>query len=270
MAALSRWSVMIAVLGALAVAMHPPAVGLPGTALLPRAARAPGPGPARADSPDNLQQRPEVFLPIGLLGVRSGEVAPTPPPTATPADSATPAATSTSTASLTPTATRPPAWPSPTNPPPTWTPLPTPTGSAGGLSPPPALMVLPDGVMYWSGIGTFCWRPGGFCVDYDGIVTPLARLRSRSPFVAHLLIQPPEGPKTLTMTVYKVVPEEEEVTPIGRIWRPTERTNPYELLPQREQDIQIARRPGLYVIEVFTTWPTLGDADYGFLLEIVP
>ena len=58
-----------------------------------------------------------------------------------------------------------------------------------------------------------------------------------------------------------------------RYWRAgtraeTERV--YDLLPLREQDLQLARPPGLYVIGLFVAWEELGDASYGFLIEVLP
>lgn len=214
------------------------------------------PAPAALAAPRLQAPRPRTYLPRVING------APRIVPRATPSPA--------------PSATRRSRWATPTSPLPTWTPRPWPTGTPAtwAAGPPPARLIV-DGVgEQISGVGTHCWRPSGICGDMWGVPTVGEPLRVRSPFVGRLELQPVEAVTYYRMTVFEGEPMDGLAAPGGRqSWQPKHRDALdlfYELLPLRDQDVQLARAPGLYVLSVSVAWEALGDVNYGFLVEVLP
>ncbi len=153
----------------------------------------------------------------------------------------------------------------------TATPPPTPTRYIPRFEPPPQALLTVRGETQEAGVGTFCW--GGLCVDiWGGWVAPIEPLRVRSPFVGHLSIEVDPEPTGLYLSVHRF-----EST-VGRPYRdgfafwPGEearQVGPRYVLPlARAQDVQLVRDPGLYVISLSAYWEDVGDAHYGFLVEV--
>jgi hypothetical protein len=215
----------------------------------------------RLAAASRLQQAPSgpavLFLPHAIRGAAPRqEPSRTPPPQ--------------------PSSTRPASWPTPTPPRATWTPRPLPTGTPDGwaLRPPSARLIVPGVGQQVSSVGTYCWRPAGVCRDLFCTPTLGEPLRLRSPFVGRLELVPSEAPTVYRLEVVRADELEAESGPGGqRCWRWSgsgTRAAHYDLLPLREQDLQLAREPGLYVLSLFVVWEELGDASYGFLIEVLP
>jgi hypothetical protein len=218
-------------------------------------------------------QRPSpgpVLVPIAArsarLGVRQVPTVAPLPATVTPTD---PAPT------VPPTATAPCA--TPTMPRPTRTPLPLPTDTP---RPTPARTDVPhgrpdravleiDGADHRLPYGTFCWN--GLCEDCDGVPTQLEPLRVHSPFVARLRLPPASPPTGLAFYVRPVRQGDEIGVTAETRWWQVDRDDPFIRLDLvREQDFQIARGPGWYVLDFFGWWAEpRGDVNYGFLVEVI-
>lgn len=226
-------------------------------------------GRSRGAERSNATDGHTAFLPA-ILWAES--FAP-PPPASTAAPTGSPSPTEAPTPEPTPTIALDCDTPTPVPPSPTPEPPPSASPPSWHRAPPPAILLV-GGTRQQSAVGTYCWRPSGLCVD-TAIVTPAEPLRLRSPIAGRLLIQPAEPPRILLMTVAGVTEAEEEGRRAGeRWWRlwdlPDDRMTSYELSPLREVDVQLAREPGLYVVAVGVAWPSLGNASYGFLVEVTP
>jgi hypothetical protein len=128
----------------------------------------------------------------------------------------------------------------------------------------------------FSGIGSYCWAtPEGtepstaICADMIGIPTAEGPLATDSPFTASFQLEPEETPDELILHVIPVTAEDEmESWADGsRSWsyQPGER---YTLPLEREPVIELSLDPGLYVLNLFGRWDSLGDASYGFLVDV--
>ena len=111
----------------------------------------------------------------------------------------------------------------------------------------------------------------GLCADMYGLPTAQAPLIADSPFTAHfqfLLDKPAAG---LELRVYPVTVEDQLVSDDQglRWWRYTQDTGDKFSLPlARETNVELSPEPGLYLLAVFAGWSGLGDASYGFLVEV--
>lgn len=148
------------------------------------------------------------------------------------------------------------------------------SGNAGA-SPPPAILSI-DGNEQTSGIGTNCWKVENetysACADYAGIITPAEPLLTRSPFTAHLRMPLPESPEELGFSVTRVTDDDElnEAANGWRVWRLKyeNATNRYKRPLERELDIYLSLKPGLYVLRVDANWKDNGSVSYGFLVKV--
>ncbi|MCX9026076.1 MAG: hypothetical protein OIN85_08300 [Candidatus Methanoperedens sp.] len=144
-----------------------------------------------------------------------------------------------------------------------------------GASPPPAILSI-DGNEQTAVIGTNCWKVGNetfpLCSDYAGIITPAEPLLTRSPFTAHLRMPLPEPPEELGFSVTRVT-DYDEINKAAngvRVWSLNyeNATNRYKRPLEREPDIYLSLKPGLYVLRVDANWKDNGSVSYGFLVKV--
>jgi hypothetical protein len=107
------------------------------------------------------------------------------------------------------------------------------------------------------------------CVDYWCVPTPKDALEVDSPFVSRLSFEQSGPPDTLHVTVAPAVPHN-RFLPDRPCWTIAYDVASYDLPLQREQDIQLGRIPGQYVLSVWASWEGIGDVNYGFLVEVMP
>ncbi len=147
-------------------------------------------------------------------------------------------------------------------------------GSAGAY-PPPAILKI-DGNEQTSGIGSNCWREEKqtvqTCSDTIGIITPSEPLLARSPFTAHLRMPLQEPPEELGFSTTLVTDDDElkEAANGVRVWslKYENATNRYKRPLEREPDIYLSLKPGLYVLRVDANWKDNGSVSYGFLVKV--
>jgi len=105
-----------------------------------------------------------------------------------------------------------------------------------------------------------------------GIPTALKPLRTNSPFSADFRIRFEESPSELRLEIHPVEADDQLDTrdrDIRRWWRPSGTVGErLALPPEVETNAGLSLEPGLYVFEVFGRWPGLGDALYGFFVEV--
>ena len=132
--------------------------------------------------------------------------------------------------------------------------------------PPPAILQIQN-VEQISAIGTYCWS--GECADMIGIPTPKEAIVTSSPFIATLRLPINAPANSLELRVSRVSDKNElQANQSGYRW-----WEPYlgkfdNLLPEKEQTINLKLKSGLYVIVVFAQWDQKGDVLYGFLVEV--
>ena len=131
------------------------------------------------------------------------------------------------------------------------------------------------GVTRQMAVGTYFWRgpSGNTWWDPWCAVTPAEPVPVHSPFVGRFRLLPGAPPTDVRMRVFPVLDAEGSAVVNGlRCWQWPEQEEPvYELPLVREQDVQLVRRPGLYVVEIWVWWQdTYGDVAYGLLVEVQP
>jgi len=252
---------------------------------------------SNASTRDTVAHLPLVAAAFDLHDLATG-VPPTaaPPtdilPTATPTPTdARPTRTATTTRSPTPTTTHLPpvptrtpttARPTPTFtdpwscPPPTWpaptrTPLPMPTGQWLRDAWPDAVLELPDGRRQVAAVDPDC-RPSGDCGGDAAIVTSTQPITLTSPARLRLSLPAPLFVEDLRMHVSRVTSEQADRDEFGGLllWYPTLPYSPYDLLYRQDQDVLLARDPGMYLLAVYARWSSLEGTVYGFLVEVQP
>ncbi|MCZ7406234.1 MAG: hypothetical protein O8C67_15070 [Candidatus Methanoperedens sp.] len=147
--------------------------------------------------------------------------------------------------------------------------------SSASAEPPPAILSI-DGNEQTAVIGTNCWKVENetfpLCSDYAGIITPAEPLLTRSPFTAHLRMPLPEPPEELGFSVTRVTDDDELKSEANsvRVWslKYENATNRYKRPLEREPDIYLSLKPGLYVLRVDANWKDNGSVSYGFLVKV--
>ncbi len=132
-----------------------------------------------------------------------------------------------------------------------------------------------------AGLGSYCWRgpnetnDGGMraaCADMIGLPTAHEPLQVDSPFTADFRIRFEESPSELRLEIHPVETDDQLDTrdrDIRRWWRPSGTSVEHLALPPAvEASVELSLEPGLYVFNVFAKWPGMGDASYGFLVEV--
>jgi hypothetical protein len=146
------------------------------------------------------------------------------------------------------------------------------------LQQPPAATLTIAGQSQTAAIGTYCWSyaGGGLCVDKIGIPSPDQPLPAGQPVQGTLEI-PVDAPVTnVTMGIFaadEALKSDFDVDMEGVIfWDFPEAIGAeqqvIELQPQAQQAFEVALEPGVYVIHFFVGWEGIGDATYGFLVEV--
>jgi hypothetical protein len=160
------------------------------------------------------------------------------------------------------------------------------TGSPGPLQPgegeprPPAASLQVGDEQQVAGIGSYCWGDpavagGGqgvaVCADAIGLITPREPLQVSSPFTATFDLVLEEPPTQLVLRAIPVT--QQELIASGdeprdwQAWRPT--GGRQLLLPiERTPSLEISLDPGLYVLDLWGTWPGSNSVNYGFLLQV--
>lgn len=159
-------------------------------------------------------------------------------------------------------------WPAPSATP---QPLPSETPASWRNGAPPARLVVPGVGEQVAGVAEHCWLPMGLCIEHGGVPTQADPLPLPRSFVARLLHAPAQQPVVHRLSILRAT----DLAEVGdwdglRWWDFAFVERDYDLLLQREQDIQVSREPGLYVLQVYVVWENLGDVNYGFLVELLP
>jgi hypothetical protein len=148
-----------------------------------------------------------------------------------------------------------------------------PGGAFDDVKPPLATLTV-NGAAQTAGLGTYCWSDDtqgvGICLDAIGIPTPQEALVAPSPFTAQFEIPVEQAPRDVVLTVRPANSQTEmsEQNAQGwRWWAYVEGEN-YQLPLVREPRLDLDLAPGLYVLDLFVSWETLGDASYGFLVKV--
>ena len=124
------------------------------------------------------------------------------------------------------------------------------------------------------GLGGSCWSDkSGWpsCRSTIGIQTAQEPLLTDSPFTADFRIRFEESPSELRLEIYPVEADDQLDTRDHSVrwWRPRgTREDQLVLPPEGETSVDLSLEPGLYVFQVFGKWPGMGDASYGFLVEV--
>jgi hypothetical protein len=158
----------------------------------------------------------------------------------------------------------------------------------GGARPPAARLQVGE-TEQAAGIGSYCWGDpaagsGGqgvaVCADAVGLITPRQPLTVSSPFTATFDLGLEAIPSQLVLRAIPVT--EQEALDFGdqardwQAWQPTGGQQ-LPLLPPdtgrqdrcgRTPSLQINLDPGLYVLDLWATWPGSNSANYGFLLQV--
>jgi hypothetical protein len=147
----------------------------------------------------------------------------------------------------------------------------------GGLTDtdkPPLALLTVNGVSQEAGLGTYCWSNetsgAGLCLDAIGIATPPEPLPVTSPFTAQFMIPVEDEPRDVVLNIRHAAPElemDEDALDL-RWWAYGEGGTVHKLALEREPAVELDLEPGLYVLDLFVSWERLGDASYGFLVEV--
>jgi hypothetical protein len=151
---------------------------------------------------------------------------------------------------------------------------PEPRAEVDTTRPPLATMTV-GGETVEAGLGTYCWTDVsdgvGLCLDAIGIATQPDALLTGSPFTAQFFIPVEEAPRDVRLSIRAATPEleMEEENALGlRWWAYGESDAVHSLSLEREPSIELNLEPGLYVFDLFVSWESLGDASYGFLVQV--
>jgi hypothetical protein len=149
-----------------------------------------------------------------------------------------------------------------------------PSGEPGDIRP-PAAVILVNGVSQAAGIGTYCWRDDtqglALCLDAIGIATQPEPLLVSGTFTAQFSLPVEGAPSDLRLNIRQATPElemEEENWQGLRWWAYSEGGEVHALPLEQEPSLELSLAPGLYVLDLFASWQSLGDASYGFLLQV--
>ena len=154
------------------------------------------------------------------------------------------------------------------------TPSPAPTINSALRSVPPSATLEIGGIEQVSGQGSYCWqdeRGAPLCLDMIGIPTAQEPLAARSPFTARFYLSITQPLTYSRLTVHPVILGEQLDSEARgwRWWRPNfDERNEYTLTPEGAKFIQLSLEPGLYVLSLFVRVQGMGDASYGFLVEV--
>lgn len=152
----------------------------------------------------------------------------------------------------------------------------SPTPATDMIEPPPALLGVGAAVQT-AGIGTYCWSEAQgaemahLCADMVGIPTAqVSLLAPASPFVAQLTLPLSQVPANVMMLTFPatVAAEQTGYADGYRWWDFPENVEAVSLPLTTEQEIVFELEPGLHVIQISAWWEGVGDATFGFLVEV--
>ena len=153
-------------------------------------------------------------------------------------------------------------------------PIPIIPGSSSTPAPPLATLTI-AGEEQIAELTGYCWRHEDgrpMCSGAPiGIRTAQEALLTESPFVARLWA-PIEQPMTgLLLEVIPATDDDqfESTAQDSRVWRPDmENSQRFPLATERETSVDLSLEPGLYVLSLSAGVQGMGDASYGFLVEV--
>jgi hypothetical protein len=131
-----------------------------------------------------------------------------------------------------------------------------------------------------AGIGSYCWSDasgGGegqgvaVCADAIGVITPRESLEVSSPFSATFDLVLEQPPAQVMLRAIPVTPQDAlEMGDESRDWEAWQPSGGQQLplAPGRAPALEISLTPGLYVLDLWATWPDGKSANYGFLLQV--
>jgi hypothetical protein len=147
----------------------------------------------------------------------------------------------------------------------------------GGLTDtdkPPLAVLVVNGASQQAGLGTYCWtneaNGTGLCLDAIGIATPQEPLPVTAPFTAQFMIPVEEEPRDVVLSIRQAAADlemDEDALDL-RWWAYGEGGLVHQLGLEHEPAVELDLEPGLYVLDLFVSWERLGDASYGFLVEV--
>ncbi len=157
----------------------------------------------------------------------------------------------------------------------------TPTAAALEVAQPPSLTLTINGLTQNSGTGSYCWNASPEkaagrvdCVDVAGIPTAAEPLvLADFPAEAEFRLETDRMPDSVILSVQPVTAAAELAGPddAQRWWQPGEgwsgslpADNPFTYKFDKDE----FGGNGLYVIQVHCVWQGVGDAGYGFLVQI--
>jgi len=142
------------------------------------------------------------------------------------------------------------------------------------IRPPLAAMTV-AGETIQAGLGTYCWtevsQGVGLCLDAIGIPTQPDPVKVSFPFTARFAVPVEAAPRDVVVTVRQAAPElemNEENAQGLRWWAYGEDGEMHTLALVNEPAVELDLAPGLYVLDLFVSWESLGDASYGFLVQV--
>jgi hypothetical protein len=149
-----------------------------------------------------------------------------------------------------------------------------PSGDPGDIRPPAAVLQI-NGETQQAGVGTYCWRDESqglaLCLDAIGIATQTEPLVLSGSFTAQFLLPVEGAPSDLRLNIRRATPElemKEDNWQGLRWWAYSEGGEVHRLPLDQQPSLDLDLAPGLYVLDLFVSWQGLGDASYGFLLQV--
>jgi WD40 repeat protein len=157
----------------------------------------------------------------------------------------------------------------------------TPTAALAGLAEPPEMTLVVNGFTQTGGTGSYCWnaQPENIigrvdCVDVGGIPTSKAPLvLTDFPAQAEFRLASDQIPDSVILSVHPLTVASELASPDAswRWWQPAEgwsgslpANNPFTYAFDKDE----FGGNGLYIIHVQCVWQGVGNASYGFLIQV--
>ncbi len=144
-----------------------------------------------------------------------------------------------------------------------------------GNRPPAAILIV--GEQQVAAVGTSTWtleKKGQEQTSVHGdafaLVTPANPLPVPASFTATLRLPIPTAPSILWYALKPVTDNINQTTSSADMtsWQVAFYQPGTSLDLKPEQEISLSLEPGQYLLEVYAEWPELGNADYGFFLEV--
>ena len=135
---------------------------------------------------------------------------------------------------------------------------------------PPSATLEVNGSLQVAGTGSYCWV--SFCVDTMGLGTAREPLVTGRPFIGHFHLALDQPPETLYLEMVPVTPVDEEKLDVTLEWRYWHwhggAVLGTDLEPGSDAQYEFDQPSGLYLIMLAPSWRYLGNAAYGFLVQV--